>query len=237
MRTTDGKELKKGNLYYTKEGTQAVLVDFARLSGEPKYMINLFYEGEVFYAKYHQCYETEIDVPYEHEDDERPIIVSSIFKNPPTEKICTEIKEKQIELANKNKEIVELLKDVKEQQERYSAIRKICKNLYKALDPLKNEYIKLKEDITRARDKKNESESTLYRLNCKIATKESYYDDLCRAVLQFKMGNKDLEKIPESSEIIHLREESRILDALRAGGVDNWEWYEESLSALEREED
>lgn len=30
-----------------------------------------------------------------------------------------------------------------------------------------------------------------------------------------------------------LEKESRILGALYAGGVDNWEWYEESLEGLE----
>lgn len=30
-----------------------------------------------------------------------------------------------------------------------------------------------------------------------------------------------------------LERESRILDALYAGGVDNWEWYDEALASIE----
>ena len=36
-----------------------------------------------------------------------------------------------------------------------------------------------------------------------------------------------------TEELIGLREEKKILDALRAGGVDNWEWYDASLEAME----
>ena len=32
-----------------------------------------------------------------------------------------------------------------------------------------------------------------------------------------------------------LLKSEKILDALYAGGVDNWEWYEESLKELENE--
>lgn len=35
------------------------------------------------------------------------------------------------------------------------------------------------------------------------------------------------------TEYEQLLEDSKILHALYAGGVDNWEWYDESLSSLE----
>ena len=34
-----------------------------------------------------------------------------------------------------------------------------------------------------------------------------------------------------------LLKNSEILEALYAGGVDNWEWYEESLKEIFKEED
>ena len=37
----------------------------------------------------------------------------------------------------------------------------------------------------------------------------------------------------EYDELIH---DSKVLNALYAGGVDNWEWYGESLSNMEDEE-
>lgn len=33
----------------------------------------------------------------------------------------------------------------------------------------------------------------------------------------------------------HLRRDARVLRALEAGGVDNWEWYEDSLSDCDME--
>lgn len=35
----------------------------------------------------------------------------------------------------------------------------------------------------------------------------------------------------------NLIKDSRILHALYAGGVDNWEWYDESLAVLREEDD
>jgi hypothetical protein len=39
------------------------------------------------------------------------------------------------------------------------------------------------------------------------------------------------------TEYDQLIEDRLILQALYAGGVDNWEWYDESLKALQEDED
>ena len=39
------------------------------------------------------------------------------------------------------------------------------------------------------------------------------------------------------TEYDKLIEDQLILQALYAGGVDNWEWYDESLSDLQEDED
>jgi hypothetical protein len=36
--------------------------------------------------------------------------------------------------------------------------------------------------------------------------------------------------VPHVRKLPQLIDESRVLDALRAGGVDNWEWFSDSLS-------
>lgn len=235
VKTTDGEEIKKGEYCYTKEGTQAVLVDYAVMSGEPKYMINLFYEGETFYGDFHQYYTVEADVPYEIEDEERPILVGSVFAKPPTQKICKEIKQKNIEIQDKRNELSLVNKDFKCSLDRLNKIKKVCVNLYKQLDPLKAEYMQLKSDLTRIRDKKYHAEGELWEIKNDIEAKRDYYTSLSDAVLHFKMGNKDLEQIPESSELVELRKRDRILSALEAGGVDNWEWYSESLKNMEED--
>ena len=49
------------------------------------------------------------------------------------------------------------------------------------------------------------------------------------------MNNPDTVTIP-LSEYEELIRDSRILHLLYAGGVDNWEWYDDSLAEL-REDD
>lgn len=38
-------------------------------------------------------------------------------------------------------------------------------------------------------------------------------------------------------EYAELQRDSRMLAALQAGGVDNWEWYDESLASFYEEEE
>ena len=47
------------------------------------------------------------------------------------------------------------------------------------------------------------------------------------------MGNVTIPK----TEYDQLIEDQLILQALYVGGVDNWEWYDESLKALQEDED
>jgi hypothetical protein len=48
------------------------------------------------------------------------------------------------------------------------------------------------------------------------------------------MKNTQDEQVTISrSEYEQLLEDQKILNALIAGGVDNWEWYDESLAVLE----
>lgn len=41
------------------------------------------------------------------------------------------------------------------------------------------------------------------------------------------------KRIIEETELLQLLEHDAILSALESGGVDNWNWYEESLENLE----
>lgn len=41
------------------------------------------------------------------------------------------------------------------------------------------------------------------------------------------------KRIIEEEELLSLLEHSAILSALESGGVDNWDWYEESLENCE----
>lgn len=41
------------------------------------------------------------------------------------------------------------------------------------------------------------------------------------------------KRIIEETELLELLEHDAILSALESGGVDNWEWYEESLEHCE----
>lgn len=47
---------------------------------------------------------------------------------------------------------------------------------------------------------------------------------------------EDFVRVPES-EYKEMQRRLRKLDALEAGGVDNWEWYEASLEKMEEEEE
>lgn len=72
--------------------------------------------------------------------------------------------------------------------------------------------------------------------------KKSADEDYQKAKEKLKKVKAELENIAIDSETSISREEydnlckrDRILTALENGGVDNWEWYGESLSALEEE--
>lgn len=45
------------------------------------------------------------------------------------------------------------------------------------------------------------------------------------------------KRIIEEEELLQLLEHDAILSALESGGVDNWDWYEESLENLELPDD
>jgi len=57
-------------------------------------------------------------------------------------------------------------------------------------------------------------------------------DMLSKARKELEKLNKNYVLI-ENTEHIELLDNQRILDALYRGGVDNWEWYDESLSSLD----
>ena len=57
-------------------------------------------------------------------------------------------------------------------------------------------------------------------------------DMLSKARKELEKLNKNYVLI-ENTKHIELLDNQRILDALYHGGVDNWEWYDESLSSLD----
>lgn len=59
---------------------------------------------------------------------------------------------------------------------------------------------------------------------------------LCNLIGNNSVNVKDSNKTISKEEYENLLDRNRKLSALEAGGVDNWEWYGESLSQYYNEE-
>ena len=61
-------------------------------------------------------------------------------------------------------------------------------------------------------------------------------EDCVRFIPDFKLSDYDELTLVEKFELDELIRDSKVLSALEAGGVDNWEWYGESLKDFFDEE-
>jgi hypothetical protein len=214
MQTTDGHELKKNNYYYLENGQCVVLNEFATTAdGRDVFMVTPFYEGEAISANGDSGYHSEITVPYEHEGEE--ILVAALFEKAPTAKLCSHYAAKVKEIELLSLAIGELklrVQDMNKDKNAANLFRKDaikqCETEKKILESLYSDHEKINDDISKGRQKLSELEDSI----AGIAISQA--DGMTTTSI------RDLQE---------LRKREFKLTCLENGGVDNWEWYGESL--------
>ena len=216
MKTTDGKELRRYDYYYTRAGQVVILDDWAMGQKSPVFLVSRFYEGEAMEAKLYPGGHTEVTCQYEHQGEieavnelfkDVPIfVVDELYKQRSKEvlTLCASIgllenviktskkKSKELDVANKELGVLINNKEIE------------SSNLIEKIESLKEEIIEKTGQISTAED----------RLGELVQSGET-------AVIT-------------QDELEALRKAQFKLECLAAGGVDNWEWYDESLESYRK---
>lgn len=122
-----------------------------------------------------------------------------------------------IKLKSENDKFQKQIKDAKEEisrlQKNESALLKSVSDLQKSFNTQITTKEKLKQDIEQLKEKRDKVSEDI-RLNRNVAVKGTPI-------------------VIKADEFLELLQDSIKLNALEAGGVDNWEWYEESLEDID----
>jgi hypothetical protein len=209
--TSDGIKVKTGRFYYTDHGEVVSLKEVVEnQDGVVRYLVTPFYEGEAMEMVCYGNSPIERSIPYEVEGV--PTIVNHIFAKEPTKK-----------LGEKTKDSVVNLEAIATTVGRLSILEKEIKAK-----------IAILENDHRAVDEKGKKAcDSLKVINDEIDTRQQELDQKRQQLseLEDSIGDTKLEEIIACSglELIRLRKDEFKLECLKAGGVDNWEHYDDSL--------
>lgn len=212
MESTDGKELVKSGYYYTRAGQCVTLEDWAMGQSGPVFLVCRFYEGEAMEGRMYPSGHTEITMDYEHEGEVEP--VNEIFKDVPLFVVDARYKEK-------SEEVIAL-----------------CKSIGRLEVLIKNSEREVQKALGKSKEfdlQANAKERTLSGLQEKIQFAE---DELLKKTAQISKAEDELGDLTKSvdtpsiskDELGELRKDQFKLRCLEGGGVDNWEWFDESLN-------
>jgi len=214
MHTKDGHELKKNNYYYLENGQCVILNEFATTGdGREVFMVTPVFEGETMGVSGDGGFHYEVTLPYEHEGEE--ILAHALFKKPPTEKLCSRYaaKMKEIELLSLTigelKSSIVIMRNDKNAAEtcRKNAIAQ-CGTEDRALAELQKKREEIEKELSSKRQKLSETEDS---------------------ITSYTLSPADDKTVIGIAELQELRKRDFKLACLEAGGVDNWEWWDESL--------
>lgn len=210
IKTTDGVCAKPGKYYYSEYGEEVILEE-AVVNGEGKtrYLVTPFYEGDSMTVSGAGGEHHEINGRYEHEGEQR--LLDSIFCTAPTEKIDKKVKD----IIDKHSMLVlaygEILKQKKDEQYKLKDLKRIVKQF--TID--NKEAFKKKEALADALDNLQEQ----------VDKKRQEL-----SLLEGNVGGIGRVDPLSGKEIAFLIKRSFFLDCLKAGGVDNWSFYDDSLA-------
>jgi len=217
MKTTDGQEAVIGRCYYNEIGEQLMLDDcVANSQGNVKYLVTPIYEGdamEVYCVGEHM----ERTILYEHHGEQR--IENAIFAEEPMKKLGEKTKKAVDELHYLALAVGELakIKESLQQETNKLSLKKTSeeKRFETVLKTVKN------------------AEESVVNVNAEISKKRKELSELEDKMSAVREGEYAVHVSPQ--ELSLLRKQSFKLQCLEAGGVDSWEWYNESMGKyLER---
>lgn len=211
MKTTDGHEAKPNNYYYLENGQSVILNGCAtKEDGKPAYLVTPFYEGETMTVNGDGGQHNEITADYEHEGLE--MLVFSIFEKAPVEKLDPQYRArlKEIESISVSAGMLKIESKRLEAEIRKTVLThdKKVKDLLRLEGEIRSAASKLLEITEKAEKKRHE----LSDLEDSIPAPPSGETIM--------IGKSDLQR---------LNKRDFELQCLENGGVDNWEWYSESL--------
>ena len=202
MKTKDGYTAEIGKSCFLENGEVVVLDNCARTNaGQEVFLVIPIYVGEAMSADCNGGSHNEILTNYEHKG--AAILVSNIFKYPPAIKRLEALSMAIAALSA-------------EQQKRSAE----CKRIKKLITVEKATLEFAKSDAKKNAEK---VKSLLTEIEHKRAELSEHEDSIAA------LTNKENAVLISKKELSDLNKSSFMLNCLRSGGVDNWEWYDESM--------
>lgn len=212
MKTTDGHEAIKGQHYFSSGGQSVILEEVATTEGgKTAFLVIPIYEGEAMSANCDVGSHSEITIDYEHEGE--PTLIKSLFKKAPMDRLDAAYKAELDRIGWLSVAFGEIKKILSKVSADRSEMERIVKELSKTIE-------KSKEDDLQARKM---LESTTELVN-KKRQELSVLEDSIGA-----LENSAASPPISAQELQRLNKADFKLGCLEAGGVDNWEWYSDSL--------
>ena len=212
MKTKDGHEITLKRTYHLENGQEVIVNSCAVTSdGKHAFMVVPLYEGEAMQVSGDGGYHHEYTMDYEHEGME--MLVRSIFVEPPVEKL----------------------------QEKYKASLSEIESLSLSVGLLISSKTNLSQDVFKLGKAKEaaakeflEAESKKQNMNAKVDALDSAISESRQKLseLEDSIGDlkpEDVSSLVSKKELQRLNKRDFKMDCLEAGGIDNWEWYDESL--------
>ncbi len=212
MKTKDGYEVKQGHYYYLENGQEVMLNKSAITpEGEYVFLVTPFYEGETMTVSGDGGYHHEISMDYEHEGLET--LVNAIFAEPPLDKLHATYKSKMEEIESLSIAV--------------GILKTKATNLKMGELKLKTRFQDADKRLITVQSQIKDADIELTNLRDNISEKRQKLSTMEDAISTLKTD--DISIMIDKKELQRLNRRDFELDCLEAGGIDNWEWYDESL--------
>lgn len=211
--TVDGKPVKEGNSYFMENG-ESVLLDQAAMGmdGKPVFVVTPVYEGEAMDFALYPSGHTEITCPYEHHGE--PRLVNRIYADEPTQKI-----------GEKNKAMAQKVADMAES---IGSIERLKKDFEKEIDVTRKKLKELTASYSHMVEQEEAKRSEFEEFDEKINEKRQKLSELEDSCSEYEKVDSDTVTISKE-DLLQLRKKEFMIECLEAGGVDNWDFYGDSL--------
>ena len=211
MKTTDNEELIKYEYYYTRAGQVVVLHDWGKGQNGKIFIASRFYEGEAMSVELYPSGHAELEAPYEHEGEAESF--NELFKFSPIFIVEKEYKKKA-------KEVIELCKSFGSLNIEIDKNKKILRDTESDIKSLAFKLNNNKVKVDSIISNKNRVKERLDELKNDVSMAEDRLGDL-----EQDGDNSTISKY----ELGNLRKTQFKMQCLEAGGIDNWDWFDESL--------
>lgn len=200
-------EITIGKCYYNSFGEQVLLDEVVTTKdGKAKYIVTPLYEGEAIEMVCYGDSPTERVIPYEEQGEQR--IVAAIYEDEPVAKLGEKAKAAAVRLEA----IATTVGLLKESE----------KELKRSTVKLLKEEKEHAAHAEAAKSKKEAAEKALAKVLEQVDNARQRLSELEDAAEAHEMGDLN-------NELARLRKREFELKCLEAGGVDDWEWYGDSL--------